>query len=1212
MAYITNTKKIVEGSSISINDNEKLIDLELKGNTTQDGTPTPSSPVEIETVTGRQEVDIVGKNVFNINGIVSGGTFIKYNNGMTLTKNVNRTCRLDLPITLQAGTYTLSCDIINSTLSANNKLGINLQSGNATIKSVYPLENRTFTISQSFNQLHFFINSDQLDNATITIDNIQLEVGDEATSYEPYIDKNYEINLGKNLFKPISYSRRNSGINYVYDLDGSINCDGTATANSYSMLSTDAPNYMFQINPGTYTISGALTNVRLQVIKYDNGSTSTLANTTSSASFTVNSPTNIYIRAYILNGTTVDNVKVYPQLEKGSQATPYSPYKTPIELCKIGDYQDYIRKSTGKNLFDKDNVNVINGYFNVGTNIIVSSSKTRTIYIPCQPNTTYTISKTTSARFYVGYTNTTPTAEVEVFGRIGANNRSTPITITTGTSATYIVAFIYFSTADTLTEQEILDSIQIEQNSQATDYEPFGKVWYIHKETGKYVYNNDLNSNGMTNEQINMITPPLNVKANTSISAFCNMMLANAQGYTKINGTTSQNRIRVNIATEYATTYDEAKSLYAENNLTIYFPLETPTDTIIENTELINQLNAIELYTGINNINVSSANLSGILKLDYYSTDNPYQDVIYSQEDVNKCKLYFNNVELEDADEYLEKITFIKRVLPENGKKVFGLDNFIAEEVEIVIHDIDTSIIQDKVRIELGTLVNNDYVYVPMGVYNIQDTPTRNDNKITIKLRDNACLFDFNYNAKPLIDSLGGTATKMQILQDICSQANVNCNVNSFTGDSDLIGTYDNSIKGRMYVAYITEQAGCIATIDRNGNLIFVPLNNLYTHRIPLSIVSKYVKGTPFKIERIVYELGTIKFETSNDESLQTLYISSENPFISVQNDIDRIFPMLENFELDSVEIQKEIIGNPAIDGYDLIEIYDDEDENEPVLFRTLANNTLTYNGKFKSKYKVEIGLEERTENTTNTGETAFRKTIKQEIDRTNNILRTTVEEVQEQSEIINGIPIYTLTTDTIFQADKPYYKFVDNDYIELVEGTDYNNGDAISSVSYDVYDVVYVDSITDTLNNSIQNQINNAMTIIQSTLLEQTSENFTMWFNQTGIKKDIEDLQGLTSENKTNIENIKAYIEYGTMQSGDYTGSPYILLGKAGSQTQLRILDNRIQFLSSGQETAFISNNTLYINESTVLTKQVIGNNNGRWITEVDSHGNLNTYWGG
>ena len=36
------------------------------------------------------------------------------------------------------------------------------------------------------------------------------------------------------------------------------------------------------------------------------------------------------------------------QLERGSEGTSYAPYFTPIELCKIGDYQDYIYEDEGK------------------------------------------------------------------------------------------------------------------------------------------------------------------------------------------------------------------------------------------------------------------------------------------------------------------------------------------------------------------------------------------------------------------------------------------------------------------------------------------------------------------------------------------------------------------------------------------------------------------------------------------------------------------------------------------------------------------------------------------------------------------------------------------------------------------------------------------------------------------------------------------------
>ena len=76
-----------------------------------------------------------------------------------------------------------------------------------------------------------------------------------------------------------------------------------------------------------------------------------LVNTTKYVSygFTTNANTKI-VRVYFAPSTsetfpvTVKDI----QLELGSQATSFAPYFTPIELCKIGTYQDRIYKEDGK------------------------------------------------------------------------------------------------------------------------------------------------------------------------------------------------------------------------------------------------------------------------------------------------------------------------------------------------------------------------------------------------------------------------------------------------------------------------------------------------------------------------------------------------------------------------------------------------------------------------------------------------------------------------------------------------------------------------------------------------------------------------------------------------------------------------------------------------------------------------------------------------
>ena len=592
-----------------------------------------------------------------------------------------------------------------------------------------------------------------------------------------------------------------------------------------------------------------------------------------------------------------------------------------------------------------------------------------------------------------------------------------------------------------------------------------------------------------------------------------------------------------------------------------------------------------------------------------YSVSNDYKRIIYSQDDDNDIKIWFNNVELQDAGLLTESLSGTFRCLANDGKKRFSLDSFMAKELELVIHDIDEEDIQDQVKISIGTLVNNAYEYVPIGIFNIQDTPTTNNGKITIKLRDNAVKFDFGYNAQPLIennfvqtsdtnylenkiyysynsqneeyeqliagtdytvgDAISGTVyekknavTYMQILQDICTKAGVTCSVLSFDNEDYETSFYDNSITGRMYLCYLAEQCGMIPAINRQGNLIFVNLTNATVWRIPLSIISdNYELGTSYNIERVVYESGIIKYETSSDESLNTLYLDASNPFIVNQDQVDDILTKYSSFEIDSVKMSTNILGNPAIDPYDIIEVYDDEDVNETVIFKTLANYTYTFKGNHRQLFDTQIGVEQRTENVTKNSDATFKRWAKTTIDNIEGQVQITVGSVEELSSNVASLNV---------------------------------TAESISSE---------VASQTTSIN-----ELGQTISQINSVIQEQTSDAITTWFNQSGIQGTLNDLQNAIDNADADITQIKAYYKVGVIsdQSSPYYGETYVELGGENNQTTIRILPERIQFLTNGEETAYISNNSLYINESTILTRQQIGH----WVTVEDDNNNLNTYW--
>ena len=139
------------------------------------------------------------------------------------------------------------------------------------------------------------------------------------------------------------------------------------------------------------------------------------------------------------------------------------------------DYPQEVNVVEGyRNLFDKDNANILNNVF-VSTNVssITPQNGAKCIYIPIKPNTTYTFSKIKSARFAIATTSNLPAQGVSISDKV-QNNDATSLTLTSSSTANYLVAFVYFSTYDTLTLQKILDSIMIVEGSTELPYVPYG------------------------------------------------------------------------------------------------------------------------------------------------------------------------------------------------------------------------------------------------------------------------------------------------------------------------------------------------------------------------------------------------------------------------------------------------------------------------------------------------------------------------------------------------------------------------------------------------------------------------------------------------------------------------------------------------------------------------------------------------------------------
>jgi len=359
-----------------------------------------------------------------------------------------------------------------------------------------------------------------------------------------------------------------------------------------------------------------------------------------------------------------------------------------------------------------------------------------------------------------------------------------------------------------------------------------------------------------------------------------------------------------------------------------------------------------------------------------------YENVIYSGGASNKLKIKFNNVEYQDIDDICEKLTIKSRILPEDGSKTFLLSNFLSKEATLILHKNNIDDFVSPVEINIGTLVNGSYEYVKIGIFNINDIKQSDNGTIEIKLRDNSVKLDFNYNAQEVINLNGGRATLKQIFNDILTKAGITTDITTFEGDDIYVSIYDNTIKARQYIAYIAEQAGAIPTIDRDGKLAFIYLDNLTTINIPLEVVEKYKIGDTYRISKVLYE-DAIRTFSNGDDTYNTLYVSSANPYITDMEQIENIYDIVDGFTIQSCETEK-ILGNPKINAYDIVNIID---ENGDIVLTTLGNNTLTYIGVMSMTLDTSISLEKMKENVTLRGEATFQKWVRTEIDNEKNTI---------------------------------------------------------------------------------------------------------------------------------------------------------------------------------------------------------------------------------
>ena len=353
--------------------------IELKGNTYQYSTTGKNKLSPIANASASDN----GITLTNNNGVykLSGSTPSSSDSNITRSLNYN--------YTIQNGDYL---HIGNSVANGSVSIGL-LNNGTQVSAPNFSEVNRIVNLSdkagQTINQLRIYTTSSQSVNMELKP---MICNSSSTTEFEYYtggipspnpdypqdiqvVSGDNEIKVeGKNLFTVTDKAQTTDSRGITYKVENNvITLTGTSTSTAaYSLISWVSGSVQTHLNTlfekgKTFTLkannSVGLSGIYFQINYFKEGATGqsqliNLGGLANKITFTIpqdfDRTGNVFIGVY--NSQPTLNGSFSFQLEEGSTATDFVPYQSQtypislgnIELCKIGDYQDYIYKDSGK------------------------------------------------------------------------------------------------------------------------------------------------------------------------------------------------------------------------------------------------------------------------------------------------------------------------------------------------------------------------------------------------------------------------------------------------------------------------------------------------------------------------------------------------------------------------------------------------------------------------------------------------------------------------------------------------------------------------------------------------------------------------------------------------------------------------------------------------------------------------------------------------
>lgn len=418
-----------------------------------------------------------------------------------------------------------------------------------------------------------------------------------------------------------------------------------------------------------------------------------------------------------------------------------------------------------------------------------------------------------------------------------------------------------------------------------------------------------------------------------------------------------------------------------------------------------------------------------------YNVSDKYREVIYSGDAQNTAKLTINGTTIPTSN--IKKIT-ISSPMYDSSQKTFSLGNFISQQVTIEFRNIDNVPIEGQVHLEIGTKIDNEYEYVPIGDFIIESNPEDFYKKCKLTCLDKAVLMKSNVDYSSIVPT-----TVETLLKWLCTYFNIEIGTYPNINRDVTINVYDNTLSGKQYISYIAEMMGGNAKIGRDGKLYIIPLKGKPVVTINAKKSKSFTKGETYEISRVVYESAISKFEYGKDTK-NTLYIRQDNMFLTKTEEVEAIYNSVVGTKICSLKTEN--YGDVSLDSWDYIKYTLGEEE-----YITYNSNTITYQMNIASKVEVSIPTKNQQETTNVVGGNDKEKIrrIETNINQIEGTITILNEEIDGQNKKIAEIEItneqiqqsVTKAEESIVELQKAVEVFVPTLEPDLVLVPTYENG---------------------------------------------------------------------------------------------------------------------------------------------------------------------------